>query len=83
MYSVTKQFAFVPKQMTVAVNMATSDLLMFHFNVYPANTVQQVGSKWDQGPPDPGTKESSMEPDQQSCPACRAHLAVTPKYVHV
>lgn len=42
MYSVTEQFAFVPGQMTVA----TSDLLMFHFNVDPANTVQWVGSKW-------------------------------------
>lgn len=38
MYSVAKQFAFVPEQMTVAVSVAASDLLVFHFHIDPANS---------------------------------------------
>ena len=73
------QFAFVPEQTTVVVSVATSDLLMFHFDINPANTVQWIESKWGRGSPDPGIKAAMYGARPARLPCLKRTPCCNPK----
>lgn len=65
--------------MTLAVSAATSDLLMFHFDINPANTVQRIESKRGRGSPDPRIKAATCGARPVQLPCLKRTHCCNPK----